>query len=118
MSSDNNVDYDHLWAHLDGYKNILGYNVPSWLNVKYGKEMFTDLKCPVDKCRLTNRFSERNYADLILFNEKYVATNDPRPKNQIYALYIMESPPHTPSISYPGKFLCVLHFGITIAIIG
>lgn len=96
------VDYnDSIWR-LKGYKTILAYELPAWFKLKDGPQAFVDLKCPVQKCRLTTNHAERRTADLVLFHEHYIKTYYQRPANQIYALYNIESPPHTAQIRLPG----------------
>lgn len=84
---------------------IFAHNVPQWLGIRDGISVFKDLKCPVNKCRWTTRKDERKTADLVIFILEYVPGDSPRPKNQIYALYLSESPPHTSSLSRAGKFI-------------
>lgn len=57
-------------------KTILSIN---WWNVKEGTDIFSDFKCPVDRCRLTTNRSERSTADMILFHDSFVPTNNTRP---------------------------------------
>lgn len=95
------IDYDSIWK-LKGFKTILVYEIPEWFKLRDGPEAFADLKCPVYKCRLTTKHENRPNADLVLFHEHYIDTHLPRPKNQIYALYNIESPLHTVRIPYPG----------------
>lgn len=99
-----NVDdnYEAPWAYANGYKTILAYDPPKWFELKDGIGIFTDMKCPVKKCRLTTKYSERQTADAVIFNDKYIPTDEPRPPKQIYALYYIESPPHTSIIPVSG----------------
>lgn len=80
----------------------MAYNIPEWFHIRLGTEVFTDLKCPVNNCRLTTKHSNRQTADLVLFHGYYVDIGYPRSPEQIYALYYIESPPHTSIIEYPG----------------
>lgn len=103
-------EYNTIWK-LNGYKAILTYNLPAWFELEDGPQAFVDLKCPVQKCRLTtNHARERRTADLVLFHEHYIKSHYERPTHQIYALYNIESPPHTARIRYPGavKVLSIL----------
>lgn len=99
-----NPEIDTKWK-LNGFKTILAYELPSWFQIHDGSEVFSDLKCPVQKCRLTTNRYERHIVDLVLFHEHYVESYHARPKNQIYAVFNMESPVHTVRIPYPGKHL-------------
>lgn len=95
-------DFNSIWK-IKGYKTILAYNLPGWFKLEDGPEVFADLNCPVQKCRLTtNHARERRTADLVLFHEHYIKSYHPRPANQVYALYNIESPPHTARIRHPG----------------
>ena len=91
-----------VWPHLDGYKIIFAHNVPDWLEVRDGIDVFNDLKCPYNKCRWTKRKVEKQRADLVLHILKYVPADKPRPPGQIYALYLFESPPHTIPVEDAG----------------
>lgn len=94
---------------MKGYKTILAYNLPAWFKLEDGTQAFVDLKCPVQKCRLTtNHNHERRTADLVLFHEHYIKSYYERPANQIYALYNIESPPHTAHIRYPGAVKIII----------
>lgn len=88
---------------MKGFKTILAYELPAWFKLNDGPQAFVDLKCPVQKCRLTTNRAERRTADLVLFHEHYIKTIHQRPANQIYALYNIESPPHTARIPYQGS---------------
>lgn len=106
--------------NLGGYKLIYG-KIPSWLKVHDGIEIFHELNCPVKTCILTSNDFKRNISDLVLFNAQYTTTNEPRPPNQIYAMYYMESPPHSPTVLHPGKmcchrFMCILSQNINTSI--
>lgn len=87
------------------YKLIFGKVAP-WLKVHDGIGIFHELNCPVKTCELTSDDLRRNVSDLVLFNDRYIPPDGPRPPNQIYALYNMESPPHTTSVLHPGKVFC------------
>lgn len=108
-------DYIPDWNHFDGYKVILAPNVPEWLKIPDGISVFIDLKCPVNKCRWTTRKVEQTTADLVVFILNYKKTNTSRPSDQVHALYLHESPPHTSSLSDAGNcesniFSFVKHF--------
>lgn len=108
------VEYEPTF-NINGYKTILAYNIPSWLNFESGINVFTDLACPVNKCRLSTKHSERKTADLVVFHEHYVDTNCVRSPQQIYAFFHLEAPPYTSRIKYPGEFFQrLLHTGFPI----
>lgn len=85
-------------------KTILAMNgFADWWNAKEGTGIFSDFKCPVDRCRLTANRSERSIADMIIFQDTFVPTNGTRPPKQIYALYHTENPFSTSPFTNPGK---------------
>lgn len=102
MTKRDAVELEPVWSHLKGYKTIFAHNVPDWLEVQDGINVFSDLKCPQNKCIWTTRKVEKQRADLVLHILKYVPADKPRPPGQIYALYLFESPPHTDSVVDKG----------------
>lgn len=85
-------------------KTILSANgLVDWWSIKEGTDLFSNLKCPVDRCRLTTNNSELSTADMVLFHDGPIPTNTTRPPNQIYAVYYTESPFSSFPVSIPGK---------------
>lgn len=108
-SESESPDFNSIWK-IKGYKTILAYNLPKWINLEDGPEAFVDLNCSVQSCRLTtNHARERRRADLVLFHEHYIKSYHERPANQVYALYNIESPPHTARIRYPGAVKLLMY---------
>lgn len=62
-----------------------------------GKEEF--LECPVSTCTFTSSHQAINYADLVVFTYFDASPFTERPPNQLYMLYMLESPYHTSSIN-------------------
>lgn len=94
-------DYDTI-RQLKKMKTILIANgIPRWWDIKGDDAIFSD--CPVSTCRVTDNIDESNTADLIFFHEYYVSLPRRRSLEQIYALYHLESPPHTRIVVQPGK---------------
>lgn len=73
-------------------KTILSMNVLlKWYNVSEGTELFTELKCLVNTCRLTKSWEEKDTADMIIyFHEPFYEASSPK---QVQAYFQME-PPH------------------------
>ena len=83
-------------------KTILAYNgFVYWWNIKNDENVFKTFNCPVHTCRLTKNQTERQTADLVLY-DRYTHTKRKRPPNQLYALYHSENPAKTRPIRYPG----------------
>lgn len=92
-------------------KTILSANgIIDWWRVKEGTDLFSNLKCPVDRCRLTANYSEQSTADMVLFHDHLIPTNKTRPPNQIYALYYTESPLSSFRVSIPSKVFIFFNF--------
>ena len=64
-----------------------------------GQERFLAHGCPVNQCSLTGKPEDAATADLILFNGHVWRPAFARPAQQIWALFMLESPSHTPSLS-------------------
>ncbi|XP_029636394.1 glycoprotein 3-alpha-L-fucosyltransferase A [Octopus sinensis] len=80
-------------------KTILIYNGFSVFQQKHGQDTFLDYKCPINTCYLTDDRTKRSSADAILFYHGVSAMNIPRPLNQIWVLYMLECPYHTPGLA-------------------
>lgn len=69
------------------YKTILSIGgLPQPWNGPEGNEIFSNLNCPVQSCKITTKAEERSKADLVIFIQEYQATNDKMPANQTTAL--------------------------------
>ncbi|GAB1604738.1 glycoprotein 3-alpha-L-fucosyltransferase A-like [Argonauta hians] len=80
-------------------KKILIYNGFSVFQQKLGQDTFFDNKCPINTCYLTDDKSTSATADAILFYQG-VRPVRPRPNSQIWVLYMLECPFHTPGFKY------------------
>ncbi|BFZ05173.1 hypothetical protein BsWGS_08211 [Bradybaena similaris] len=80
------------------HRKILLYNGLSGWGVKRGQETFVENKCTVPHCELTDSHSDLARADVVLF-QGTSASREPRPQNQKWLLYLLESPYHTPGLS-------------------
>lgn len=85
-------------------KIILLYNGLSQWNVKGGREVFLSNKCPVDTCTLTDNREMAAKADMLLYKDHYVNSGVTRSLNQIYMIYYLECPYHTPNMPFSDIF--------------
>lgn len=85
-------------------KTILLYNGLGPWNIKQGRDVFLNLKCPVNTCKVTANRDLASRADLILYKDYFLPTGIPRPSKQIYMLYFLECPYHTQHIKFPDVF--------------
>ncbi|XP_031625079.1 glycoprotein 3-alpha-L-fucosyltransferase A-like [Contarinia nasturtii] len=86
----------HILKNM-GYKSIFVYHLPEWFKVLKGIRTFQLENCAVQRCFITTSPSEREMADLVLFNGQHDHTRAEYQRNpqQIFALYYSESPPHS-----------------------
>jgi len=68
-------------------------------DMRPGQERFIAHGCPVNQCSLTAKPDDAASADLVLFNSYISRPAFVRPAHQIWALFMLESPNHTPSLS-------------------
>ncbi|CAE1152402.1 E2.4.1.214 [Acanthosepion pharaonis] len=80
-------------------KTIVLYNGFGVAQVKRGREIFVENKCQVSNCFLTDDRARMVDADAALFHHAAITASGPRPKNQIWILYMLECPYHTPGLS-------------------
>ena len=73
-------------------------------NVKQGRDVFTNAKCPVSTCSITAARDKASTADLILYKDHYIPPAVPRHAKQIYMMYFLECPYHTQHVKYPDAF--------------
>lgn len=86
-------------------KKILLYTGFGGWQVKRGQQTFLDQKCNVDTCELIDQRSAASTADAILFNASPQKPVIQRPAHQIWILFMLESPYHTPGLSaYSGIY--------------
>uniref|UniRef100_A0A336LTI5 Fucosyltransferase n=1 Tax=Culicoides sonorensis TaxID=179676 RepID=A0A336LTI5_CULSO len=86
------------------FKTILLYNGLGAWNVKEGRNMFINSKCPVNTCKITGGREHAAKADLILYKDYFIPTGVERHPSQIFMLYLLECPYHTPNIKFPDSF--------------
>jgi len=64
-----------------------------------GRSSFTRQKCPVDQCELTASRGATSSADVILWQNHLSTPGGVRPPGQIWMIFFLESPYHTPGLS-------------------
>lgn len=96
-------NYEHYKAS-GKFKQILLFNGLGPWNIKQGRDVFRNLKCPVNTCKVTANREIANRADLILYKDYYIPTGVARPPKQIYMLYFLECPYHTQHVKFPDVF--------------
>ncbi|ESO97562.1 hypothetical protein LOTGIDRAFT_152652 [Lottia gigantea] len=80
-------------------KTILLYNGFGGWQVKRGQQTFIEQKCPVNRCILSSDRQKAADADAVLFSQSPSRPRFNRPLNQIWVLFMLESPYHTPGLS-------------------
>lgn len=85
-------------------KTILLYNGLGPWNVKAGRDVFQNSKCPVSTCSITSAREKAITADLILYKDHYIPPAVPRSLHQIYMMYFLECPYHTQHVKFPDVF--------------
>ena len=86
-------------------KKILLYTGIGGWAVQRGRKTFQDQKCGIDTCEITDNRNEADTADAILFSHSPQRSWTSRPAHQIWALFLLESPYHTPGLgAYSNVF--------------
>ncbi|GFO50580.1 glycoprotein 3-alpha-l-fucosyltransferase a [Plakobranchus ocellatus] len=85
-------------SHQVKTKKILVYSGLSAFAVKPGKTTFSEQKCEVQDCDLTGDRNAFSTADVVLF-QSGAGKNLARKADQIWAIYMLESPYHTPGLT-------------------
>jgi len=80
-------------------KTILLYHGVGHWNIKHGQNQFTYQKCPVNHCVVTDDRRRIKDADAVMFHHSGGRPWAYRPPNQVWILYMLESPYHTPGLS-------------------
>jgi len=81
-----------------------------------GQDRFVSHGCPVNQCSLTGRQEDAATADLILFNGNMWRPAVPRPPHQIWVLFLLESPMHTPPFdAFDGQVSNVVDVVLTLS---
>lgn len=79
-------------------KKILLYTGIGGWAVQRGRKTFEDQKCVINTCELTDNRNDATDADAIIFSHAPQRPWTTRPAHQIWALFLLESPYHTPGL--------------------
>ncbi|XP_053201501.1 glycoprotein 3-alpha-L-fucosyltransferase A-like [Panonychus citri] len=78
-------------------KILLHFDKSSWgQELPIGQDIFLQDLCPVNTCEITFDNRQASTADAILFKDHYEKPKHQKPDNQIWILYVLECPLHTP----------------------
>ncbi|XP_041365193.1 glycoprotein 3-alpha-L-fucosyltransferase A-like [Gigantopelta aegis] len=80
-------------------KTILIHHGFGGWNIKRGQQTFIDQKCAVNRCFLTDDRGTGSTADAVFFSGQPGRPWTDRPQNQIWVLFMLESPYHTSGLS-------------------
>ena len=75
------------------------YGKVKGIHLLKGSEIFIKEKCPVKTCSISSRQEDALQADLVLFKDEFKRPNFNRPMNQIWLIYLQESPIYTQIIN-------------------
>ncbi|XP_052212476.1 glycoprotein 3-alpha-L-fucosyltransferase A-like [Dreissena polymorpha] len=85
-------------------KKILLFSSLSNWSLKRGRQTFIDQKCTVNTCEVTDSRDAATNADAVLFQSPQASWPN-RPPNQVWILFMLESPYHTPGLfPYANQF--------------
>lgn len=82
-----------------GSKVILVYTGMGGWAAQPGQQTFLEQKCPVNRCYVTANREFQDTADVLLFKHGVSVPSIQRSPRQIWVLYMLESPYHTPGLS-------------------
>ncbi len=95
-------------------KKILLWNgISSWGGHRAGRGVFLKERCPVNSCVLSSSRTDASEADLVLFKDHFTMPTFKRPKKQLWMMYMLECPLHTPLFKVRHSSV-VQHFKMTI----
>lgn len=80
-------------------KTILLYHGFGGWALKRGQKTFQEQECPVQHCTVTDDRHAVETADAVMFHHSPSKPWTTRPINQIWILFLLESPYHTPGLS-------------------
>ena len=61
-------------------------------------------KCPVSTCVISTRRKDSGSSDLIIFKDHFIMPSFQRPKDQIWLMFMLESPLNTQKFKHPEVF--------------
>lgn len=85
-------------------KKILFWTGASGWGVKPGRGVFLKEKCPVSTCVISTRRKDSGSSDLIIFKDHFIMPSFERPKDQIWLMFMLESPLNTQKFKHPEVF--------------
>lgn len=85
-------------------KKILVYSGLSSWSIPRGQTLFKEQKCAVSSCTLLDEHSKLDEADVVLFQHAVTQRDHKKSMNQIWALFMLESPYHTMTFSSSRSF--------------
>jgi len=85
-------------------KKILFWNGASSWGIRPGRGVFLKEKCPVSSCVIATQRKESSTADLIVFKDHFTMPGIDRNQDQIWMMFMLESPLHTQVFKHPTVF--------------
>ena len=61
-------------------------------------------KCPVSTCVISTRRKDSANADLIIFKDHFIMPGFQRPREQLWLMFMLESPVNTQKFKHPSVF--------------
>lgn len=80
------------------FKKILVYSGVGGWGIKRGQQQFIDQECRVNTCEITESKADAETADAVLLQHPTKPWTT-RPPHQVWILFMLESPYHTPGLS-------------------
>ena len=85
-------------------KKILFWNGASSWGIRPGRGIFIKEQCPVSSCVIATNRRESKAADLIVFKDHFTMPGMDRRREQIWMIFMLESPLHTQVFKHKGVF--------------
>jgi len=85
-------------------KKILFWNGASSWGIRPGRGVFLKEKCPVSSCVIATQRKESSTADLIVFKDHFTMPGIERKSEQLWMIFMLESPLHTQVFKHPEVF--------------
>ena len=85
-------------------KKILFWTGAAGWGVKPGRGVFLKEKCPVSTCVISTRRKDSSSADLIIFKDHFIMPGFQRPRDQLWLMFMLESPLNTQKFKHPAVF--------------
>ena len=85
-------------------KKILFWNGASSWGIRPGRGIFIKEQCPVSSCVIATNRRESQAADLIVFKDHFTMPGMDRRREQIWMIFMLESPLHTQVFKHKGVF--------------